>query len=198
MRESETGHDSPRGHAGPVAQGAEQIRQLMDAVLELDVDDPRGLIVADRIKALLADLQVSDGAAASPRERIDRSPVTGDTNPMSPPMRVEADGEAARCVVRLGRRYEGPPQRVHGGYVAVLLDHAMGLVASLSESGPHYTRSLTIEYLAGTPIDQQLEVSAQTDHVHGRKRWVTGKITAGDTVCATASGLWIQIPGDHA
>ena len=56
--------------------------------------------------------------------------------------------EGFKFHVTLSDLYEGPPQAVHGGYIAGLFDELLGAVQSLSQTGTGYTAKLQIKYLS--------------------------------------------------
>ena len=96
----------------------------------------------------------------------------------------------ARTTTGLGMAYRGPPGRVHGGFVATLLDHLMGYAAG-TVGTLVFTRSLTVEYDHAVPLFEELDIEARVDQVDGRKIWVLGEIRAAGSVVARARGLWV-------
>ncbi|WP_051297317.1 PaaI family thioesterase [Brevibacterium album] len=107
---------------------------------------------------------------------------------------VAADGTGTHesyADVVLPLQYQGPPGRVHGGIVALMLDQILGDAAHSSGLPPAFTRELTLTYDAGTPLDAEVRVSGRLIRVEGRKRFMEGEITADGTVTARARGLWI-------
>jgi acyl-coenzyme A thioesterase PaaI-like protein len=122
---------------------------------------------------------------------LDRSPVSGKLNPMAPPVLLTVrEDHTARTTTKLGLAYQGPPGRVHGGWVATLLDHLMGYAAGTVDQWI-YTRSLTVDYDHAVPLFEELEITARVDEIDGRKIWVIGEIQAGGSVVARARGLWL-------
>ncbi|KRA24710.1 hypothetical protein ASD65_09985 [Microbacterium sp. Root61] len=113
-----------------------------------------------------------------------------DFNPVVPPIRLTLeDGEAHGTVV-VGPAFTGPPGRVHGGTVATILDHAMGLLVSAT-ARPSVTARLEIDYRGGAPIGQELQISARIKSADGRKTWVEAEIRVGDILCSRGLGLFI-------
>jgi acyl-coenzyme A thioesterase PaaI-like protein len=87
-------------------------------------------------------------------------------NPVAPPLELTFDGRAIRGTVEMGVEFTGPPDLVHGGFVATVLDHALGIY--LSRIGrPSVTASLTIRYLAPTPLRVPLELEGTHSVIHG-------------------------------
>lgn len=128
---------------------------------------------------------------------LDMTMFGGGVNPLGMPMDIAygVDGAGqpfAEGTVRLGRPYLGGPDMVHGGYVAGLLDHMFGLAL---HAGPlvAVTATLTVRYVAPTPVDRDLHLRAWFEPARGRR--VTGRATcrAGDELTATAEGLFISV-----
>ena len=127
---------------------------------------------------------------------FDMSPLIGRSNPLAPPITVEADDEGqviARVV--FGSAYEGPPGCVHGGYVAAAFDEVLGYAETFT-GAPGMTGTLNVVYRTPTPLHTDLVFHAAVDRVEGRKIFVTGTLHAGDRLCAEATGIFISMkPG---
>lgn len=128
---------------------------------------------------------------------MDMTIFGGGINPLGMPMRPEygLDDEGqpyAEATVRLGRPYLGGPNMVHGGYVAGLLDHMFGLAM---HAGPliAVTATLTVRYVAPTPVDRDLGLRAWFEP--GRGRRLTGHATChdGEVLTAEAEGLFLRV-----
>jgi len=128
---------------------------------------------------------------------IDFSPISGLSHPFGVPMDIEpglgpdgAPGVVAH--LRVGLAHEGPPHGVHGGVIAAVFDELLGH-AQHAHGIQALTASLTVRYRALTPIDQDLELSAQVVHVEGR-RW-HGKATCrvGGILTAEADALFVGV-----
>ncbi|PRB70402.1 PaaI family thioesterase [Arthrobacter sp. MYb213] len=181
-------------------EAAEHTRRIIDALVRVDPHDPMVSEVAEKlanVAQLLADRQLVDPPIVESKdsmrsaEYLDRSPVTGLCNPLSPPLEVVPDGQhGAKARVTMGLAYQGPPGRVHGGYVATLLDHVMGYAAGTSGQWV-FTRTLTVDYDLAVPLFQELEITGTIDRFDGRKVWMVGQISAGGRVVAKAHGMWV-------
>ena len=109
---------------------------------------------------------------------IDRGPIAGLSNPIAPPASLGIDLDAQRVVgeVTFGKAFEGAPGCVHGGFVAAVLDEALGM-ACVFAGGPAMTAELTTRYLRHTPIEMPLKIEAKLDGVEGRKVRTSGRVT---------------------
>nr|WP_281370148.1 PaaI family thioesterase [Naumannella cuiyingiana] len=126
-----------------------------------------------------------------------RALIGGPANPLAPVVRWDKAEDAWVGRTTLGVGYQGPPGRVHGGMVAALLDSVLG--RAQPRDGLRFTRTLTIDYLAATPLFTELVIRARPDDPGGRKVWITGEVEADGVVTATARGLWVAprtVPAD--
>lgn len=122
----------------------------------------------------------------------DVTPASSARNPIAPPMLIEWDGAEARCELTLPLQYQGPPGRVHGGIVALLLDHVLGNAANDGERPRSFTRYLNVSYEAATPIGEPLVVVGRVARTDGRKCFMEGEILCNDEVRVRGEGLWIE------
>jgi acyl-coenzyme A thioesterase PaaI-like protein len=119
------------------------------------------------------------------------SPVVGRCNPLSPPMQMMLEDNKAVSLATFGDPYEGPPNCVHGGIVALAWDHVMALSNMLLNArGP--TAWLHVEYRKPTPLYTPLRFEAWIDRVEGKKIFVKGACYANGEVVTEASGLFIN------
>lgn len=123
---------------------------------------------------------------------FDNSPLMGLSNPLAPPMHLERTADRVIGTVTCGAAYEGPPGHVHGGYVAAMFDELLGLTQSLS--GKHgMTGRLTTHYRSPTPLHTELRLEGTLDRAQGRKILCSGRLYAGDVLCAEAEGLFVTV-----
>jgi len=123
---------------------------------------------------------------------FDASPVIGLANPLAPPLRLAADGGRITGDVHFGAAYEGPPGCVHGGWIAAAFDEFLGFVMATT-GNPGMTGTLTVIYRSPTPLQADLRFEAGEWRTEGRKTIATGKLYAGDRLCAEAEGIFIAI-----
>jgi acyl-coenzyme A thioesterase PaaI-like protein len=123
---------------------------------------------------------------------FDQSPLLGLANAVAPPLFLRVDGDAVRGSVRFGDAYEGPPGKVHGGFVAAAFDEALGMVQSMT-GNPGMTGTLTVRYRQPTPLHVELAFLARVERVDGRKIHTTATLHAGELLCAEAEGIFISV-----
>ncbi|MEU8138188.1 PaaI family thioesterase [Streptodolium elevatio] len=186
----------------------EQVRDLVEATVLTDVGaDVRSAaagLVAQATELLKAATHPSAVRfARTPDGRIDQLAQAGSgmLNPQAPRMVIRPVLDAvdvgaeprsvevvADCV--LTAAHSGPPGRAHGGVVATLLDHLLGIATSAA-GRPGFTAGLEIRYRDATPYDVPLEVRARWTHRDGRKSFATGEILAQGRVTAEATGVFV-------
>lgn len=180
---------------GPLAQA---VRDLIDASIRTQADDPTAREVTAQIQELTERLRAGT-LSDSPGLRyvVDGRPlawgnaVVGLRNPIAPPLVIQ-HGETGHCWsdFYLGAAYEGPPSLVHGGVSALVLDHVLGEAASDGLTKPRYTGTITVKYLRGTPLGP-LRAEASIYRKDGVKTYARGHISDANGVTVEADGVFI-------
>jgi acyl-coenzyme A thioesterase PaaI-like protein len=180
---------------------AEQMRRIIARLAvvrppadELERAADAAAAFADRLDQLperTRSWEISE-AGLLPRDFVAFSPVSGRSNPMSPPVRLHVEeGEEGQVViageVTFGPAYEGPPGHCHGGWVAAMFDEALGF----AQLAPGFTAYLHVNYRRPTPLNTKLDIKAWVDNVDGRKRLVKGECTHDGVLLSDAEGLFI-------
>jgi acyl-coenzyme A thioesterase PaaI-like protein len=177
---------------------ADAVRELVDATIRTEVDDDVVAEARSAIEAVTRSLRqrtrptgVSyrlDGGRALPLGNA----AVGVCNPIAPPIVVRHEG-GGRCWSEfvLGSAYEGPPNLVHGGVSALVLDHMLGEAASEGLSKPRFTGTITVKYLRGTPLGP-LRSDAWVDRKEGVKVFARGSISDAAGVTVEAEGVFIE------
>jgi hypothetical protein len=196
-----------RGFVTPARERlAAATRDLLDAVLSVDADDAVLAAAASQTEQVVATLRTR-GTARAPtdpgrrarrhQDYLPRSPLLGSLHPAAAPLAWDMrDGRFVGHGV-LGAAYEGPPGYVHGGWVALMFDEALG-VANVANGYPGMTARLTIRYRRPTPLGAELRLEAWTTGREGRRITTAGSLAAGDTVCAQAEGLFVDLSAERA
>jgi acyl-coenzyme A thioesterase PaaI-like protein len=121
--------------------------------------------------------------------------MAGSYNPIALPIRLEWDDPVARGHAHFTAPYEGPPQCVHGAVIAGSFDQVLNM-ANLMGGRPGMTSELSIDYKKPTPLTADLVFEAQVHSIEGRRITTRGTLRHGDTVTATAAGLFVDL-GDR-
>jgi hypothetical protein len=179
-----------------------EAKRLVDFVALLDVGDTE----ADEIDAFARDvsaladrlekaptLRARGGAAlAGPPDGVlvERSPVSGRSNPLAPPLHLEMSDGVTRGWAVWTDAYEGPPGCLHGGFVAAAFDDLMGL-AQMASGSAGYTGTLTVRMLKPTPLNRRITYEAHLERHEGRKIWVRATAHDDEELLADAEILFI-------
>ena len=188
----------------PTTKGGPDYGRFIDAVRRLQdharaVDTPDEVITEaadqlEKLSALLAPYDADEWESPSGR-RMDLF-VRGNilTVPMS--ARKTEDGRVQGWA-RFARFHLGRNGAVHGGALGMLFDTVLGLTASvLTGSRRQRTAYLKINYRHIVPIEKKLQIDAGVDRVDGRKIFVSGRLTDGDTLLTEADALFVRLnPG---
>ncbi|WP_143590591.1 PaaI family thioesterase [Thermoactinospora rubra] len=177
---------------------AQQTRDLMDAVALTDVADGELQAVTAELAALTGRLRAAARPTPQPLElapdgtlRHLGNAVTGAANPHALPLVVELDGNGVRADVTFRPLHEGPPEGVHGGITAMILDHLLGQAVAAA-GFPGMTGTLTVRYRRLVPYGTPLVATAEHARSEGRKAWAEGRIALPDgTPLVEASGLFV-------
>jgi acyl-coenzyme A thioesterase PaaI-like protein len=188
----------------PTTKGGPDYGRFIDAVRELQnharaVDAPDGVIteaadLLDKVSALLTPFDADEWHSPSGR-RMDL-PVRG--NILTIPMSAhKTDDGRMQGWARFGRFHLGRNGAVHGGSLGMLFDTVLGLTAAvLTGSRRQRTAYLKINYRNIVPIEKELQFDAGIDQVDGRKIFVSGRLTDGDTLLSEADALFVKLkPG---
>lgn len=136
-------------------------------------------------------LRVPFDEAAVERVRDGEAWVTAVHNPMFVPFEVRVDGPRARADLVPGALLEGPPDYLHGGFAAHLLDVLLGTLVQ-AQGRPAYTGTLELRFLRPTELDVPVVVEGVMGESDGRKMRVEGWISQEGERTVEAHGLFVQ------
>lgn len=177
---------------------AQRTREFIDASLHTVLDHAEIEEITATLEALTASLgKETDPAYLGVKIGPDGSArnhgnaVVGLRNPFAPPLHVEkTEDGTAFASFRLGAAYEGPPDLVHGGVSALILDQMLGEAAAAG-GAPGMTGRLNLTYRRPTPLGD-LSAKAWIHEVNGHKTTVLGHIIGPDgEPTVEAEGLFI-------
>jgi hypothetical protein len=162
-----------------------EAKRLVELVAHLDADEaaPTDIDavadavseVADRLEPLPS-LHAKGGLASVGGHQgalLERSGISGRSNPLAPPVQWEANGDDLRGWAHYTPAYEGPMGHVHGGFVAAAFDDIMGS-AQMASGIAGYTGTLTVKMLRPTPLLKPIDYAAGVRGVEGRKIYAWG------------------------
>ncbi|WP_201359398.1 PaaI family thioesterase [Mycobacterium paraintracellulare] len=178
---------------------AESLRRLIDISIRTEAGAAAVAAATSKIDSAAAELS----AALKPGPfGVHRNPdgqtiawgnaVVGLRNPIAPPLVIhhEPDGLVWSEFV-LGAAYEGPPDTVHGGVCALVLDHVLGATAHQPDK-PAFTGTLTLRYRRPTALGRPLRAQAHVERVEGVKTFAVGHLADEHGVTVEAEGIFIH------
>jgi acyl-coenzyme A thioesterase PaaI-like protein len=122
---------------------------------------------------------------------VERHPFLGDSHPGAPPLRLIAGGREVTGAVTLDARHEGMPGRAHGGWIAALFDQVVGIAAGRVAGRPAATGTLTVRYVAPTPLGCELHLWASAERASDRTLRAHATLGPGDLVTARAVAVLV-------
>ena len=183
---------------------ASATRALNEKLVSTDIDPELAAALTEKIEGLAAELsqaqQVTglvDMAKRGQRGTIDDvmgelASVGGRSHPCSPELRWQEASNRITGTVKFSQAFEGPPGHVHGGWVAGVLDHLMGMT-HVRTGHPGMTGGLSVRYLKPTPLNQLIEISAEATEVDEKRTKVKGTMRCGETTTATAEAIFVRV-----
>lgn len=188
----------PSSKGGPdYGRFIDGVRVLQDHARAVDAPDEvitEAADLLDKLSGLLAPYDTDEWNSPSGR-RMDL-PMRG--NILTVPMNAhKTDDGRIEGWARFARYHLGRNGAVHGGCLGMLFDTVLGLTSSVLTGGPRQrTAYLHINYRQIVPIEKKLQIAAGVDRVEGRKIFVSGRLTDGDTVLTDAEALFVLLkPG---
>ncbi len=179
------------------------VRGLMLAAACTDVPEETKRAAAATIRDLVADLS----AQSLPRVRKIRlfphevAKIRLGTpwqcfpfNPMGIPFSLVVDGDTARGELLPGSLHEGPPNYLHGGFAAAIIDAFLGTLVQVAAK-PCFTATLDLRYLGPVELDVQMSIEGRIVSVSGRKVVAECWISQGGKRAVEATGLFVAVEG---
>ena len=179
-------------------------RALNEKLVSTDITPEFAAALTEKIEDLTAELnqaeQVNglvDMAKRGERGTIDNVmgelvAMAGRSHPCSPELLWQEEPNRIIGTVTFGQAFEGPPGHVHGGWVAGVLDHLMGMT-HVRTGHPGMTGGLSVRYLKPTPLNQRIEVSAQATELDDKRTEVKAEMRFGETTTATAEAIFVRV-----
>jgi acyl-coenzyme A thioesterase PaaI-like protein len=195
--------DAPGAASTAHEQLAAATRRLVDAVLRARATDSELGAATRDVEELVRRLEpgrLADRASAEARteaEYLPRSPFVGRLSPVAPPFSYERTGDGVLARGAFGVAAQGPPGYVHGGWVALAFDEALGM-ANSAAGHAGVTGRLTVRYRRPTPLHTEVTLEARTVRVDGRRISTVGALRAGSVLTAEADALFVVLGAERA
>jgi hypothetical protein len=174
----------------------EAVRRLLDVVVRTGAAPADLRVAAEAVDELTARLATpvvrADRSVAAGSYRSHMSLVGGLSHPIAPQLHMDVNEWGGQGEVVIGPVFQGGPGIVHGGILALLIDHAMGCVAAGPER-PAMTVHLALRYRRPTPLGVPLTVSVSLDRIDGRKLHLSAEIVADGQVTVDAEAVFLTL-----
>lgn len=179
-------------------------RELNEKLVSTDINPELAAALTEKIEDLTAELSraeqvdgLVDMAKRGERGTIDNVmgelvAMAGRSHPCSPDLVWQEEPNRITGTVTFGQAFEGPPGHVHGGWVAGVLDHLMGMT-HVRTGYPGMTGGLSVRYLKPTPLNQVIEVSAEAMELDEKRTEVKAAMRYGDTITAKAEATFVRV-----
>ena len=118
----------------------------------------------------------------------------GHLHPSSIGLRYTRDGQTSvRGTGVVDGMFAGPPERIHGGIQALIVDEVMGSLNRML-GRQAFTARLSVNLRAPAPIDTEVTFRSWVDNVDGRKITLLCEGSGPDGLFLDAEGLFIARP----
>jgi acyl-coenzyme A thioesterase PaaI-like protein len=180
------------------------IRELMSAAATTVVD-PGAVVAARGLVADATGLLAQHSLDHGLRRNLDRAAIArvndGEPwqvfrhNPLGIPLVIVVDGLHATASVKTSPLLEGPPQILHGGFTAAMMDALLSTLVQV-QGKRAVTVELAVKFHLAVPLDQDLHLEAEVVSTDGRKTRAAGRVMYAGDVAASAEALFIDLPGE--
>ncbi len=172
------------------------LRRLLDVVVRTGADPAElksATAMVDELTARLSGPVVqADRSVAAGSYRTHMSIVGGLSHPIAPQLHMDVHEGGGNGEVVVGPLFQGGPGLVHGGVLALLIDHAMGCVAARPER-PAMTAKLTMHYRRPTPLGVPLTITVRLDKIEGRKLHLSADIASSGEITVQADAIFLTL-----
>ena len=118
--------------------------------------------------------------------------MAGRSHPCAPQLTWQEELNRITGTVTFGQAFEGPPGHTHGGWVAGIFDHIMGMT-HVRTGHPGMTSGLSIRYLRPTPLHEVIHISAEAVELDDKRTEVKATMRLGDLVTTTAEAIFVRV-----
>ena len=118
--------------------------------------------------------------------------MAGRSHPCAPQLTWQEKLNQITGTVIFGQAFEGPPGHTHGGWVAGILDHIMGMT-HVRTGHPGMTGGLSIRYLKPTPLHEVIHISAEAVELDDKRTAVKAAMRWGEVTTATAEAIFVRV-----
>lgn len=125
-----------------------------------------------------------------------RHPISEGTSAVYPPFDLQVDDGVLVARTRFDGAWEGPPDLVHGGYLAAGFDMVLSAMAH-QVLGHSVTRRLQVRYLRPTFLGAELRYEVEADEPQGRLLDLRGRLYADDQITMRARAQFATLDAER-
>ena len=179
-------------------------RRLNEKLVSADITPDVAETVIANLEQILAQLETCEQVSGLVEmgRKTDRGSVdnvmgelvamAGRSHPCAPQLTWQEEHNRITGTVTFGQAVEGPPGHTHGGWVAGILDHIMGMT-HVRTGHPGMTGGLSIRYLKPTPLNEEIHISAEAVELDDKRTEVKATMRWGDVTTATAEAIFVRV-----
>lgn len=174
---------------------AARLRELANLMATQDLDERRSadlLKSLDHATAAFATPTASRTRFARGSDTAPEHPLAAGTSGVYPPLLMEVTGRHLVGTTRFDAAWEGPPDVVHGGFLAAGFDMVLSSLAG-HLLGHALTRHLHLRYLRPTYLGTLLRYEVHAAEPVGRLVDLQGRLYADDQLTMRASAQFASI-----
>ena len=174
---------------------AVRLRRLAERLATDDLDAVELDALALRLDGVLDDLPVERPERtrfARGQASAERHPIAEGASAVYPPFVVTGDEDLLVATTRFDGAWEGPPDLVHGGYLAAGFDMVLSSMAH-RVLGHSVTRRLQVRYLKPTFLGSELRYEVEASEPRGRLLSLSGRLYADDRLTMRASAEFASL-----
>lgn len=115
-------------------------------------------------------------------------------NAQGMPFSMTVDGDTARAEFTPGSLQEGPPELLHGGFSAAVIDAFLGTLVQVAVE-PAFTATLDLRYLGPVQLDVPTLLTGRVSSRSGRKSVAECTISQHGQPLVSAKALFVAVAG---
>lgn len=157
---------------------ARQLRNLADRFASEELDEDRYTAISSHLtsaESVFPESRSERTVFAERRSPEVRHPIAQGSSAVYPPLKMSEMDGGLEAKATFGPAWEGPPDLVHGGYLAAGFDMVFSSLAH-EVMGHSVTRRLRVRYLRPTFVGSELTYEVQSGEQNGRLLELKGRL----------------------
>ena len=171
----------------------DELRSFLDALTLASPRDPLAVELSADLRGWSERLEL----APVPRDRrvYGRSlGLTGHGQALTPAYELWEDGVGGWAgPAPFGTHFLGGGDAAHGGSLPLLFDEVFAWSANGGGRRPSRTAYLHVDFSSAVRLNRRLDLALRVESSEGRKHLLRGELRDGDTVCAQAEAVFVEL-----